>query len=189
MKPKEQQESLRWREKDALLWPVFCSSHSDACCGCGCFCCRFRYWYKRMYGWSVGAGVWGFGLLLSSCGALRSSTTATFLSRVPVQMSESRAPRPLASSRFSFGGVVLACRGGLRVMIKVMWRKGQGGHVLHVLSSCEIACILTESHSGNLTLKSTFTFKAFSRCFYPKRLYLCRYSKDVHRTKWSTDNR
>lgn len=55
-----------------------------------------------MYGWSVG-GVWlfGVGVLLSSSGALRSFTTAAFFSLVPLQMSDSRALRPLLSSPLS----------------------------------------------------------------------------------------
>lgn len=46
--------------------------------------------------------------LLSMMGALLSLTTATFLSLAPLQMSFSSAPRPLASSRLSLGGVVFA---------------------------------------------------------------------------------
>lgn len=69
-----------------------------------------------MYGWSVG-GVWlfGVGLLLSRIGALRSFTTATFFKRAPLQMSDSRALRPLLSSLFSCGGLVLALGGTLSI--------------------------------------------------------------------------
>lgn len=45
---------------------------------------------------------------LSRIGALRSFTTATFFKRAPLQMSDSRALRPLLSSLFSCGGLVLA---------------------------------------------------------------------------------
>ena len=63
--------------------------------------------------------------------------------------------------------------------------------------------ILNTEHKRRLHLHFTFTFRAFSRRFYPKRLtistfvirsatiYLCRYSKDVHRTKckyWQSSN-
>lgn len=44
----------------------------------------------------------------SKTGALRSLTTPTFFSLAPLVMSVSSAPLPLASSRFSLGGVVLA---------------------------------------------------------------------------------
>ena len=46
---------------------------------------------------------------LSMTGALR-SLTEVFLSRAPLQMSESRAPLSLASSRFNLGAVVFACK-------------------------------------------------------------------------------
>lgn len=44
----------------------------------------------------------------SRIGVLLSLTTETFLSLVPLQMSDSKAPLPFASSRLSLGGVVLA---------------------------------------------------------------------------------
>lgn len=47
----------------------------------------------------------------SRMGALRSLTTPTFFSLVPLQMSDSSAPLPLASEPLSLGGVVLACEG------------------------------------------------------------------------------
>lgn len=64
-----------------------------------------------MYGWSVeGVCPAVLGLLLSSSGALRSFTTATFFSLVPLQMSDSRAPRPLLGSPLPSRGGLLACR-------------------------------------------------------------------------------
>lgn len=72
-----------------------------------------------MYGWSV-EGIWSamLGLLLSSSGALRSLTSATFFRRVPLQMSDSRAPRPPLSSP-------LLSRRGLLLLLA--WLRGGAG--------------------------------------------------------------
>lgn len=90
-------------------------------------------------------------LVFSSMGALRSFTTATFFSRVPLQMSDSRAPRPLASSLLSLGGLVLA------------WLKvgggggppggGGGGGGIGILLLCHTHLILLDV-SGSLHVSS-----------------------------------
>lgn len=48
-------------------------------------------------------------------GPLRSLITVTFFSLVPLQMSDSSAPLPLASDELSLGGVVFACGGSSQV--------------------------------------------------------------------------
>lgn len=67
----------------------------------------------------TGVGLFGVGLLLSSSGALRSFTAATFFSLAPLQMSDRRALRPLPTSWVGWRAEALTYRGGFRINANV----------------------------------------------------------------------
>jgi hypothetical protein len=88
--------------------------------------------------------------------------------------------------------------GVLRVAVTVLAPQGLVGADIHALGRVQLVAWRGETQRGNGRESDddyiAFTFRAFSRRFYPKRLtistfskereiiYRCRYSKDVHRT-------
>lgn len=92
-----------------LGWAI----HLGKCIDCWSLLCALtKIWMMKAYehvDLSKSSYSQLFFHLLSIIGALLSLTTPTFFNLAPLQISESNAPRPFASSRFSLGGVVFAC--------------------------------------------------------------------------------